>query len=534
MVYLFVVKFDMVEGFNLIHISEKNSSSDPTASKKEIIVEQLEHRAIPSGLHFCESDTIRFLQLVKTVDQNGNSDERVMKAIAFFRQNGFQLKNDNLESTTIDRAKIKMFSVGILYDEQTERVLENTMLAEKIKAQLTNFINQEISPNADIEQEQFVTELSEAFNGIRWDPQETRGATEYFKNNVDQINQTVNYFGPFIFRIWRALLTGKKVLLENDFHKNKGFEDDEDFHGPVDINTCLIEVLEECCNGISSGNRLKVDFLYNLTLHDLSKVKKGSKGYIASTSEELLVSQWNMTKFDYLVTISGKLQMVKLQKVKSNSSNRDVKLQEVKFTATDMAEFLNIMGTIGEGRGFVPLESWRTMADNSWLAMINGLLYGSLAKSGITERCKLIKDVFTEDSPWNMGSATVTEDGGAQMKHVGAKHKKSEPGKFRDELRDEVRGGSLMGNDVEYQLDRILLGYLRVLNGELGEIQRRGQIAFATAAKMGLAPLAYDDYEFCVNLYNRWVAQQEEGPRVIEVDGNDAGWFEPLLRLVWN
>lgn len=234
---IFLAKFDTKRGNNLIwHIN----CSD---------YDNLEFKSLPSGIHDISDDNIRF-----TVQNKIRS--KLLPGIAFYKQNGLDI-GDGV--THIDRSKVKMYSLGLIFkegtdiDEQYFSILENLLI---------KWLNRDESETFDLFANFFRDRSLKLDDHIKQTP-----LYSYFPHWIRQL-------GTLVFPLWKSCLLNQRILILS----------------PPGHRLNITNALCLCLKTVTRDDRLKV--LYTIGTSDLDSMENilfGKRnGYIASTTDELL------------------------------------------------------------------------------------------------------------------------------------------------------------------------------------------------------------------------------------------------------
>ncbi|OWB71287.1 hypothetical protein B5S31_g973 [[Candida] boidinii] len=133
---IFLGKFDVHTGYTLKWFKNLDNLNN-----NKNLLDGLEFKILPSGLHSIEKDTICFIQpkssSISTISDNQNLDEfNCYYGISIFRQNSSHLKttitNNSNGTSSINRNDVKMYSLGILIDPIHANSFYNSNLLNSI------------------------------------------------------------------------------------------------------------------------------------------------------------------------------------------------------------------------------------------------------------------------------------------------------------------------------------------------------------------------------------------------------------------
>ncbi|CCF59954.1 hypothetical protein KAFR_0I01730 [Kazachstania africana CBS 2517] len=255
---IFLAKFDMKKG-NVIEW-QQDCQDFPN----------LEFKSLPSGIHEQDDDVVNF-----TVFKDPNTYENgLLQGVAYFKQNSFDTLDD---SGQVDRSKILMYSLGIL--------TEDTLLDEQYTSALEKLLSDWLAAGELHSFDTFIQYYKE---------QKTGGITR--RSMTEYVPYWMEQLGPLIFPIWKSCLLNEKILVLIPFG-------------------CSFETCSALCYFLhlvsNSSSVQETQLLFTIGTFDVDSMLKGTCGYIACTSDEILTL--NDKLYDKLIKIPGDVENATVQ-----------------------------------------------------------------------------------------------------------------------------------------------------------------------------------------------------------------------------
>lgn len=264
----YLCQFDTTQGNSLLQYQAYNDSKSSFTD--------LEYLSLPSGLHdIAEAkDIIKF----QILDDKRDS----FLSIGRLYNNSKSIINDLSDlSASIDRNKVKIFSVGLIFKLDSNTVTELLEYQESI-IKMIDITYQKFSQD-DINSDSLLNQL---------------------KNNLTNLEKNLVWREPFqilkdidcfVFPLWKSLMLKKNILIINNDSKSVSFDE---------LNR-LVEYLR------TISNCSDYSLVYNCSLSNFESVLSSSKDkYIAYTTDLILKD----TVDNYQVVLefgkNGKIQLL--------------------------------------------------------------------------------------------------------------------------------------------------------------------------------------------------------------------------------
>ncbi|CCD23728.1 Anr2p NDAI_0C00670 [Naumovozyma dairenensis CBS 421] len=290
---MFLCQFDMRKG-NVKIWSQLNEQY----KDNELVLENIEFKTLPSGLHASSEDVITF-----TIPRNSLANEDVRNepfyGVAYYNQNSYDIMEGHSE---IDRSKVRMYAFGVIVNP-VEKVKDNPFasitMVNKYIDNLEDTLKEWLNLNDDLNFaifEEFFTENS------------TRENQSQILDSVVEENITINSsrrrhmveylpfwfrkFGPLIFTIWKECLLDKRILILNGSGES--------------LETCnslcfYMSLLSMKTNEISTDQKF-ITPLFTVGTTDIDSLKRLSHySYIACTNDEILADKQEL--YDILIRL---------------------------------------------------------------------------------------------------------------------------------------------------------------------------------------------------------------------------------------
>ena len=240
---MFLAKFDMKKG-NIIEWEEGCSE-----------FQNLEFKALPSGIHEANDDVVNFV--VPQID----NPLKFCHGIAYFAQNGFD--QDIRVNGQVDRSQVRMYSLGFILNVEE---LETDKYVADLQNLLTTWMDLK---------DYSVFELFSNYFKNRHIPTNIRLTK---KKMIDYMPFWITKLGPLIYTIWKACLINKRIIILNPAG------------GSFDMCNSLALCLSKLSDACTSTNAVTPqELLYTIGAIDIDHLSQVEKGYIACTSDEVLL-----------------------------------------------------------------------------------------------------------------------------------------------------------------------------------------------------------------------------------------------------
>jgi hypothetical protein len=364
---MFLTKFDVHTGYELRWFK---SLDDNLYTSND-----LEFKSMPSGLHSVNTDTICF------VKRKGDLDV-FLYGISIFKQNSHlqQINNDG----TVDRSKVKLYSLGILIDPVHLENLEEYRnwkpkiysVAWNYKSDLSQLLTNFMNLSNDNEEKEFFNKFDSFFNNHSYKQlKDSINISNNLEINKDKISPPslkpvkskasilssfsdkdfrtdhmidtlipfVNDFGPLIFKIWKISLLRKSIILYSPYnsssicidgndeilHDNFNIGDMSKFLFCMSLISSIPKNLEDSLK--KSVKRDITDLLfnrpiYNVCVNDIYELVKLDTNYLASTTDQIIIEKEKL--YDYSIRLP-------LNVLYNNSVN----VPEIHNSITDKLEY---------------------------------------------------------------------------------------------------------------------------------------------------------------------------------------------------
>lgn len=364
----FLCKFDVHSGYDL-HWSKTNN--DDLYNLRGV-----EFSALPSGLHAVSSDTIMFVH--KKGSRNSeeqNNTSNCLYGISVFHQNKLD-DQKNSSSLSVDRSRVKMYSLGVLidpthlsswqnvstsspwkprvysacwqYNRELNRLLDGFMLCtdtnaeNKYLSKLDAFFDQHrfrlaYEPGAGLDIGTSNTKSDDSNATILTSQPGASSptlstdeltsidvsidASEYSTENhlIFGLRTMFEVLGPLVYEIWKLSLLRKRIIFYVVPEKGSvisvqerqeaekpllKIEDMCKFIYSLSLISSISKKLKRVLLKSEVQNLNDVDFnppLYNLCVNDIDFVKNVSGGFLACTTDQILLEKHNI--YDYCVRI---------------------------------------------------------------------------------------------------------------------------------------------------------------------------------------------------------------------------------------
>ena len=307
----FLVQFDTKTGYKLVW-----SKGIPSTSLSGI-----EYKALPSGIHECESSTVFIVH---------KNDDKVLYGLSQFRS--MTEGDDELTETQVDRSKVKMYSLGILCDPVSKTWKPNEYIStgwehiESLDSTLYTFLRLQNWNDYLV-----FEELHLSLTGSQLSPNPISPKTDH--HLLSALPDLLDVLGPLVFVLYKQCLLRKRIML---FH-----------HDPVMLTNytagaftyllSLISLISQDTETIQSSIVSMSQPVYNVGLHDLSEPESILKkpNIISVTSDEILMYQ---DVYDVGVSLpSDNSGHVKICYAKGQATNFNT--NQLKATRQDLQKF---------------------------------------------------------------------------------------------------------------------------------------------------------------------------------------------------
>lgn len=299
---MFLAKFDMKKG----NIIEWQHGCDD--------FENLEFKALPSGIHELNEDIINF----KAVTASGV--RKSYRGIAYFRQNGFD--EDIRKNGQVDRSLVQMYSLGLIIKPDE---LETDQYASDLEYLLTEWLkSKEQGPNL--------------FDDYFQNPQPITTARDSRRKMLEYLPFWSTKLGPLILVIWKSLLLKKRVLVLNA----PG--------GSFDLCNSLAFCISAIAN--NSAAEKPYELLYTIGTIDIDELSKIETPYIASTSDEVLI--YHKELYDVVVKLPALTSIEQMVEPGTPIQLCDSDGKEIKATHHDLEVFTFFFQGLIQDASFTP------------------------------------------------------------------------------------------------------------------------------------------------------------------------------------
>lgn len=264
----FLCQFDMKRG-NVIAWS---------AGEKSSILEGIEFKALPSGIHEATDDIIRF-----TVDHIDN----VYYGLCCYMQNSFEVLNEDRQ---VDRSRVKMYSLGVLIDSSKLKCKDKLTIYE-----MTNYYIESIEETLlkwmQLNEEKDFSLLDEFYRKHKNSP----NMENYpIRSMITCLPYWLRKLGPLIFPILKSCLMRERLLIlaapgnAFDYTNSLIYCLTALSKWPTAANSTNASGLEYVPN--FTNRPIYCQPLFTIGIYDIEMLNKYEKsGYIAVSSDEVLV-----------------------------------------------------------------------------------------------------------------------------------------------------------------------------------------------------------------------------------------------------
>lgn len=264
----YLCQFDTTQGNSLLQYQHYNESKSSFTD--------LEYLSLPSGLHdIAEAKDIIKFQIL-------NDEKDTFVSIARLYNNSKSIINDiNDLSASIDRNKVKIFSLGLIFKMDNKTVTELLEYQESIIKMMD--ITYEKFSQGDITSDSILNclknDLTNAKKSLAW--------KEPF-----QILRDVDCY---IFPLWKSLMLEKRILIINNDSKSVSFDE---------LNKLVeyLQTISDCSD---------YNLVYNCSLSNFESVLYSSTNkYIAYTTDLILKETVNNYQVVLELGKNGKIQLL--------------------------------------------------------------------------------------------------------------------------------------------------------------------------------------------------------------------------------
>lgn len=330
---MFLAKFDVHTGYELKWF--QSVDNDVYNS------DGLEFKAMPSGLHSVESDTICFTH-------SKLSSPGILYGLSVFKQNK-HCRQVNKEGA-VDRSKVKLYSLGILIDlHHLEKIEEFTDWKPRTysvfwdyRMNLGNLLEEYMDFSESTEAEHCYEKFNQFFGKnsfkLQTSPIEVSQTLPKLKpaasklsllsgisgdvfpkdHMISSLIPMVNNFGPLIFKLWKISLLRKRVIFYSSHDpvtqavdETNGVKKEASSVGDMSkILFCLsllsgipkqIEVTLQKTTKRDISRLLFHKPLYNVVLYDIQMLSEFNDNFLASTTDDIILDKKAI--YDYGVKI---------------------------------------------------------------------------------------------------------------------------------------------------------------------------------------------------------------------------------------
>ncbi|VEU22663.1 DEKNAAC103448 [Brettanomyces naardenensis] len=349
---MFLAKFDVHSGYKLEWFKSNNEQIYTSRN--------LEFKALPSGLHSVPSDTVCFVQ------PKGMSENLLLYGISVFRQNRLDIQRrddgattiDAAAEYTIDRSRVKMFSLGFLID--AEHINAGQSPSRELpwkpkiysgcwqyRAEAISLLDRFMECESEADERAFFANFDRFFEQHRfkipYEPElgiEIRGSTsagqpasaaslEVESTGVSELassltedhmvyglHELFDTLGPLLYKAWKLCLLRKKIVLYVESHGSVVTATDEPGSSSFKIEDlcrfvyCLSlissipkEILSTLRkSGIKDIGALEFHApIYNLCVDDIDFLKGLDFGFVACTTDQIILEKPQL--YDYCVRL---------------------------------------------------------------------------------------------------------------------------------------------------------------------------------------------------------------------------------------
>ncbi|TID30280.1 hypothetical protein CANINC_001160 [Pichia inconspicua] len=351
---LFLTKFDVHTGYELKWF---RSIEDSLYSSSD-----LEFKSIPSGLHAVSTDTVCFVKHKQNL-------EDLIYGISIFKQNNHLQQID--DTGTIDRDKVKMYSLGVLVDPKHLEGLDDYKDWEpKIYSVCWNYrikLSQLLGNFMSLQNEQQESDYFKQFDSFFNNHAQTKAilptnATKLLPplrpvdsksslasllydseiQNDHMIDPLITFFnslGPLIFKIWKISLLRKSIviycphttspIIMDDTgevkHENFDIGDLSKFLFCISLISAIPKDLEIQLKRSTKGSKLNLFFnrpVFNVSVNDIYHLVQLEKNYLASTTDQILVEKQNLFDYSIRLPLKSSPNNETIPEVKNMAKNR--------------------------------------------------------------------------------------------------------------------------------------------------------------------------------------------------------------------
>lgn len=259
----FLVHFDVKTGYKLVW----------SKTATNISLQGIEYKALPSGVHECDSSTVFFAH------KHQNS---ALYGLSQFRS------SVGSESDPLDRSKVKMYSLGIICEPQSTAWKPNQYIStgwehiELLDSTLYTFLR-----NQDWENFLVFEELHLSLTGGNLTPHQLPLKTDH--HLLSALPELLDVLGPLVFVLYKQCLLRKRVLL---FHHSPTVVTNYSA-GAFTYLLSLLSLISHDTPTLQSAVATMSQPIYNVGLHDLEEDDGlvGAPNTIAVTSDDILMYQ---------------------------------------------------------------------------------------------------------------------------------------------------------------------------------------------------------------------------------------------------
>jgi len=285
---MFLSQFDMKKGNVIVWQKDCNNFRN------------LEFKALPSGIHESSDDVVNFM----VIDEKHPT--KSYHGISYFCQNSFD--QDIRENGQIDRSQVKMYSLGFIIEA-------NEIEIDKYVADLEYLLNDWLQTNN--------FDTFSQFYANRHIPTNNRLTR---KKMIEYLPFWITKFGPLIFTVWKSCLVNKRIIILNPAG------------GSFDMCNSLalcISKLSDCCT--STNSLTPQELLYTIGTIDIDHLIDSDRGYIACTSDEVLVYREEI--YDIVIRLPAIGSLEDMIQPSFPISIQDNKGNDIKATPHDLETF---------------------------------------------------------------------------------------------------------------------------------------------------------------------------------------------------
>ncbi|QLQ80177.1 hypothetical protein HG537_0D01780 [Torulaspora globosa] len=217
---MFLSNFEMKKG-NITVWSRKWSEKDC-----QIDLENVEFKALPSGIHEVSDDVINFV-----LPREATTDE-YYQGVAYYQQNGQEMAE---KSEQLDRNSVKMYALGVIVDPKYKKSGVSNGSFDEWKSRQFTTANDYVDDLQDLltrwlarKQYDNFTLFEEYFdcNSLANDSGEL--ARDIVSNDANLVSEParrpqmleylpfwIRKLGPLVFPLWKSCLLGERILILN-------------------------------------------------------------------------------------------------------------------------------------------------------------------------------------------------------------------------------------------------------------------------------------------------------------------------------